>query len=112
LVLEAFRVHCDCVQPCHTFLSLCSIAVRSLFFFVNVAATTEIYTLSLHDALPISLLVGPEVSLGGYSTSRGLPPIRGESSARPNPGRSHAYGVAASSPCGGRRPRAGPRASR
>src|SRR5437763_16941117 len=24
-----------------------------LFFFFNVAATTEIYTLSLHDALPI-----------------------------------------------------------
>src|SRR5437870_9225881 len=24
------------------------------FFFFNVAATTEIYTLSLHDALPIS----------------------------------------------------------
>src|SRR5580693_8279184 len=26
-----------------------------LVFFFNVAATTEIYTLSLHDALPISL---------------------------------------------------------
>src|SRR5690349_23722450 len=25
----------------------------SLFFFINDAATTEIYTLSLHDALPI-----------------------------------------------------------
>src|SRR5205807_7156154 len=25
-----------------------------LFFFFNVPATTEIYTLSLHDALPIS----------------------------------------------------------
>src|SRR5256885_16377847 len=32
----------------------------SLFFFFNDTATTEIYTLSLHDALPISLsLVGP-----------------------------------------------------
>src|SRR3712207_8990144 len=28
-----------------------------LFFFFNDTATTEIYTLSLHDALPISLLV-------------------------------------------------------
>src|SRR5256885_10741873 len=28
----------------------------SLFFFFNDTATTEIYTLSLHDALPISLL--------------------------------------------------------
>src|SRR2546421_7916509 len=27
----------------------------SLFFFFNDTATTEIYTLSLHDALPISL---------------------------------------------------------
>src|SRR5438093_9459627 len=27
---------------------------RSLFFFFNDPATTEIYTLSLHDALPIS----------------------------------------------------------
>src|SRR5215208_8260410 len=35
---------------------------RFLFFFFNDTATTEIYTLSLHDALPIShqphLLVG------------------------------------------------------
>src|SRR5256885_6874403 len=29
--------------------------VDSLFFFFNDTATTEIYTLSLHDALPISL---------------------------------------------------------
>src|SRR5260221_9427342 len=28
----------------------------SIFFFFNDTATTEIYTLSLHDALPISLL--------------------------------------------------------
>src|SRR2546427_10958718 len=27
----------------------------SLFFFFNDTATTEIYTLSLHDALPISM---------------------------------------------------------
>src|SRR3712207_9520880 len=29
----------------------------SVFFFFNDTATTEIYTLSLHDALPIYLLV-------------------------------------------------------
>src|SRR2546422_9589481 len=29
------------------------ITTRSLFFFFNDTATTEIYTLSLHDALPI-----------------------------------------------------------
>src|SRR5437899_11203394 len=28
--------------------------VTCLFFFFNATATTEIYTLSLHDALPIS----------------------------------------------------------
>src|SRR2546430_14305518 len=31
----------------------------SSFFFFNDTATTEIYTLSLHDALPISFKVGP-----------------------------------------------------
>src|SRR6478672_8726013 len=38
------------------FLSLTSIALlfSPLFFFFNDTATTEIYTLSLHDALPIS----------------------------------------------------------
>src|SRR5437868_14022759 len=32
-----------------------SMKLRLEFFFFTVAATTEIYTLSLHDALPISL---------------------------------------------------------
>src|SRR5260370_36082309 len=31
--------------------------VGSFFFFFNDTATTEIYTLSLHDALPIFLLL-------------------------------------------------------
>src|SRR5258708_22013281 len=35
-------------------MSLDFIVVFSLFFFFNDTATTEIYTLSLHDALPIS----------------------------------------------------------
>src|SRR2546430_7997611 len=30
-------------------------SVTSFFFFFNDTATTEIYTLSLHDALPISV---------------------------------------------------------
>src|SRR3712207_7626660 len=29
-------------------------SLRAIFFFFNDTATTEIYTLSLHDALPIS----------------------------------------------------------
>src|SRR2546425_9550584 len=32
-----------------------SIPSYSIFFFFNDTATTEIYTLSLHDALPISI---------------------------------------------------------
>src|SRR5256885_4225810 len=32
----------------------------SPFFFFNDTATTEIYTLSLHDALPISLFKNPD----------------------------------------------------
>src|SRR2546426_3476082 len=36
-----------------------------LFFFFNDTATTEIYTLSLHDALPISLLVVSQFTLYG-----------------------------------------------
>src|SRR3712207_9430786 len=36
---------------------------RSCFFFFNDTATTEIYTLSLHDALPISSgWPGPDVT--------------------------------------------------
>src|SRR5258708_19047748 len=34
------------------------ISLSSFFFFFNDTATTEIYTLSLHDALPISLSGG------------------------------------------------------
>ena len=34
--------------------SICVIFLFILFFFFNDTATTEIYTLSLHDALPIS----------------------------------------------------------
>src|SRR3712207_9201494 len=33
--------------------------IRFLFFFFNDTATTEIYTLSLHDALPICSVVRP-----------------------------------------------------
>src|SRR2546426_12542187 len=36
------------------FLALLSLLSLFFFFFFNDTATTEIYTLSLHDALPIS----------------------------------------------------------
>src|ERR1022692_5273239 len=35
---------------------MCSVCPCWFFFFFNDTATTEIYTLSLHDALPISVL--------------------------------------------------------
>src|SRR5947209_20623266 len=42
------------VSP-YTFISSClSLSADIFFFFFNDTATTEIYTLSLHDALPIS----------------------------------------------------------
>src|SRR2546427_12338006 len=42
-----------------------------LFFFFNDTATTEIYTLSLHDALPISLAQSRFVDLD-HADPRGL----------------------------------------
>src|SRR6266540_6624406 len=36
-------------------------SVVVIFFFFNDTATTEIYTLSLHDALPISAVVTPNL---------------------------------------------------
>src|SRR5580700_7657258 len=51
--------------------------VRFLFFFFNDTATTEIYTLSLHDALPISTVgcacsssTAAETPRGASSSSR------------------------------------------
>src|SRR5580658_10905401 len=43
------------------FEDICVLVVSSIFFFFNDTATTEIYTLSLHDALPIfgRTVIGP-----------------------------------------------------
>src|SRR5690554_7378880 len=40
-----------------------------LFFFFNDTATTEIYTLSLHDALPISFVFGREMACSMLKSS-------------------------------------------
>src|SRR5437899_7623750 len=40
------------------------------FFFFNDTATTEIYTLSLHDALPISLITSSPYRAGAAITLR------------------------------------------
>src|SRR2546426_9178611 len=59
------------------------------FFFFNDTATTEIYTLSLHDALPISFLGGNR----GGAGSAGLALLR-RASALPSGahGRRHQHG--------------------
>src|SRR2546430_17231956 len=54
-------------------LLCCFVSVRIFlyfsFFFFNDTATTEIYTLSLHDALPISLL---DLRFEAIQTGQGL----------------------------------------
>src|ERR1039458_6928786 len=57
------------LNPCAVSCSLCvisrdSVVVLVCFFFFNDTATTEIYTLSLHDALPISSFMGLIMVIG------------------------------------------------
>src|SRR2546427_11870465 len=47
---------------------MCSLPLSFYFFFFNDTATTEIYTLSLHDALPI-WQVAPQL-VGGEGQDR------------------------------------------
>src|SRR2546423_8917418 len=55
------------------------------FFFFNDTATTEIYTLSLHDALPISVPPPPSrCACCSSTTSRCCAPVSGWCSA-PSP---------------------------
>src|SRR3989442_14498747 len=54
-------------------LSLYSLS-RFCFFFFNDTATTEIYTLSLHDALPISHRRDPSAALHPAWTKRSARP--------------------------------------
>src|SRR2546427_11448247 len=73
----------SCVLPEYTSLYVSS---YFLFFFFNDTATTEIYTLSLHDALPISpaarrARVGPR---GRMLWARGRRPWRDRKSTRLN----------------------------
>src|SRR2546422_8399110 len=57
--------------------------LRTRLFFFNDTATTEIYTLSLHDALPISQEGAPE---RGRRLTVGLP-TRDRSAVNPSQGR-------------------------
>src|SRR5258708_29202488 len=58
-----------------------SVKMISLYFFFNDTATTEIYTLSLHDALPISC-VHSRGRLAGSVPCR----LRSKESAQPRRG--------------------------
>src|SRR5438874_13463943 len=60
------------------FFRICPLIVFSFFFF-NDTATTEIYTLSLHDALPILRLHDRTHADGHRRRGRGIvPPVRGQ----------------------------------
>src|SRR6266540_7288682 len=51
------------------------VLVLYFIFFFNDTATTEIYTLSLHDALPISALWLTRVPAGGHFATDLLPAL-------------------------------------
>src|SRR5438874_13295431 len=72
----------------HSYCHIHHLLLFIFFFFFNDTATTEIYTLSLHDALPISCTNGP----------RKIPP-------RPRAARPASTIPAISAACAGRRSR-------
>src|SRR3712207_9299732 len=68
-----------------------------IFFFFNDTATTEIYTLSLHDALPISVTRHPQGGLCCRHPARPPRPLH----ARPPRHRPHAAGERRGAPGAG-----------
>src|SRR5256885_6710636 len=52
----------------------------SFFFFFNDTATTEIYTLSLHDALPISQALKETSTMSSHSV-HAPPPVPGNAAS-------------------------------
>src|SRR4051812_49717255 len=59
-------------------LPLSFFSILLIFFFFNDTATTEIYTLSLHDALPISMLGAALLCAFSCAFAQGFPskPVR------------------------------------
>src|SRR5690554_7520660 len=55
-----------------------SSVVNFFFFFFNDTPPTEIYTLSLHDALPIFSTSYPDLPNGGWNATRSLTGPRSE----------------------------------
>src|SRR3989441_3820936 len=80
------------------YLTFISVPLLFFFFFFNDTATTEIYTLSLHDALPIYAR-DPRLPYGcgdaGRADHLGAPtraaPLQGEARFRLGPDREHVY---------------------
>src|SRR2546430_17070163 len=58
------------IHHCHYALSSITYSLIIFFFFFNDTATTEIYPLSLHDALPISSRVFVVVAIKSSQPSR------------------------------------------
>src|SRR5574340_1399167 len=56
-----------------SFFSCFPLSFFFFFFFFNDTATTEIYTLSLHDALPISFCSHSMLNRKGLGAPRPLP---------------------------------------
>src|SRR2546426_6808068 len=83
---------------------LTSCRVFFFFFFFNDTATTEIYTLSLHDALPIypaargPVAVRPRLDLGGHPRGAHRRVPHGAHDP-PLPGRSEEHTSELQSPC-------------
>src|SRR2546430_16902025 len=78
-----------CTVGCLLSLAATDRARTSFFFFFNDTATTEIYTLSLHDALPISQRArqsgdGLRGGEGGFAALRDEGPDRDRKSTRLN----------------------------
>src|SRR5204862_6315565 len=74
---------CSCHFVVHSLFLFFSFLLISLltiffFFFFNDTATTEIYTLSLHDALPISSHRRRAAPCGRQTCSRAPPAPRSE----------------------------------
>src|ERR1043165_8754636 len=67
---------CSCSSSCrseeHTSEPQSSGLISLAVFFFNDTATTEIYTLSLHDALPISTLLAAAAALYRQAADRRL----------------------------------------
>src|SRR5256885_15902343 len=79
------------VNSIRLFLSSCAFFLFSFFFFFNDTATTEIYTLSLHDALPICTPGARPVHDG--------PPAGGPRHPGPDDPRSEEHTSELQSPC-------------